>query len=115
MATRGLKAMPTEETTPTTGPTFEEKTVTVRGTTYRLRELDSSSYDKLLKQATLTGDDPDVTLLLRLMVVKSLVEPQLSGDALGELPYRVVRTLTEAVSDLHFGAETPETEQAKNA
>lgn len=97
MANRTLSAVDSSEE----GPKFLEKTVNVRGTDYKFRELSSEEYDKLYKQAEIDGEI-DTSLLLRLMVMKSLAEPAMTGDQIGKLPFRVSRRLTSAVSDLHF-------------
>jgi len=87
---------------------FLEKEVTLRGATYKFRELSSEEYDKLYKAAEKQDGDVDTIVLLRLMTTKSIVEPPLSADQLGKLPLRVTRELTRIVSDLHFEEEQEE-------
>jgi len=98
-------------------PDFLEEEVTVRGTTFRLRELSIGDYDELVKKATtnqtnpLTGEETesiDNSLLLRLMVLKCSVEPKLTPEALANLPMRVVLKLNQTVNRMHYGDE-PET------
>jgi len=100
-------------------PDFLEEEVTVRGVTYRLRELSIGDYDELVKKATtkvanpLTGQDDetiDNSLLLKFMVLRCSVEPKLTPEALANLPMRVVLKLNQTVNRMHYGDE-PETEK----
>lgn len=84
---------------------FLEKETTLRGVTYKFRELSSEEYDKLYKAAEGADGEVDTIVLLRLMVAKTIVDPSLSADQLGKLPLRVSRELTRVVSDLHFEEE----------
>lgn len=98
-------------------PDFIETKVNIRGTTYTIRELSIGEYDELVRKATKTqpnalGEDVetiDNTLLLKLMVLKSVVTPRLNPEALSNLPMRVVLKLNQTVNQLHYGDE-PETE-----
>jgi hypothetical protein len=100
-------------------PDFLEEEVTVRGVTYRLRELSIGDYDELVKKATskvanpLTGQDDeaiDNALLLKLMVLRCSVDPKLTPESLSTLPMRVVLKLNQTVNRMHYGDE-PETEK----
>ena len=100
-------------------PDFLEEEITVRGMTFRLRELSIGDYDELVKKATtkvanpLTGQDDetiDNSLLLKLMVLRCSVEPKLTPESLANLPMRVVLKLNQTVNKMHYGDE-PETEK----
>ncbi len=100
-------------------PDFLEEEVTVRGATFRLRELSIGEYDDLIKKATtprtnpLTGEETEVidnALLLKLMVLKCSVAPKLTPEALANLPMRVVLKLNQTVNRMHYGDE-PESEK----
>lgn len=100
-------------------PDFLEEEVTVRGMTFRLRELSIGDYDELVKKATKKESDPltgredevvDNTLLLKLMVMRCSVEPKLTAESLSNLPMRVVLKLNQTVNRMHYGDE-PETEK----
>ena len=100
-------------------PDFLEEEVVIRGATFKLRELSIGDYDDLVKKSTttvrndLTGesrDDIDNTLLLKLMVLKSSVDPKLTPEMLAGLPMRVVLKLNQTVNRMHYGDE-PETEK----
>jgi len=100
--------------TTTLAPDFLEEEVTVRGTTYRLRELSIGDYDELVKKAThsitnpITGDDQetvDNSLLLKLMVIRCSVEPKLTAESLSAMPMRVVLKLNQTVNRMHYGDE----------
>lgn len=98
-------------------PDFLEEEVSVRGMTFRLRELSIGDYDDLVKKATKTVSNPitgeedesiDNALLLKLMVLKCSVEPKLTPESLANLPMRVVLKLNQTVNRMHYGDE-PET------
>jgi hypothetical protein len=100
-------------------PDFLEEEVTVRGVTYRLRELSIGDYDELVKKATtktmspITGQEDetiDNALLLKLMVLRCSVDPKLTPEVLASLPMRVVLKLNQTVNRMHYGDE-PETEK----
>ena len=100
-------------------PDFLEEEVTVRGVTYRLRELSIGDYDELVKKATtkttspMTGAEDEVidnALLLKFMVLRCSVEPKLTPESLASLPMRVVLKLNQTVNRMHYGDE-PETEK----
>lgn len=95
-------------------PEFIEEEVSVRGVTYRLRELSIGEYDDLVRKATnktvnpLTGSDEeaiDNSLLLKLMVIKCSVDPRLTAESLSSLPMRVVLKLNQTVNRMHYGDE----------
>jgi hypothetical protein len=93
--------------------TPETVTVEARGVKYTFRELEISEYDKLVKQASheepdadgIMQDVTDNTLLLRLMVFKSCVDPKLTADAVTKMGTRLYRGLSRVVNELHFNAE----------
>jgi hypothetical protein len=100
-------------------PDFLEEEVTVRGVTYRLRELSIGDYDELVKKATtkttspMTGQEDesiDNALLLKFMVLRCSVDPKLTPESLAGLPMRVVLKLNQTVNRMHYGDE-PETEK----
>ena len=101
-------------------PEFLEETVTVRGATYKLRELSIGEYDELVAKATTTktngvGDETesvDNTLLLKLMVMKCAVDPKLTAETMSLLPMRVMLKINQTVNRMHYGDEP--TTVAKN-
>ena len=101
-------------------PDFIEEAITIRGVTYRLRELSIGEYDDLVKLATtprtnpMTGEveeETDNTALLKFMVLKCVIDPKLSAEKLSSLPVRVVLKLNQTVNRMHYGDEP--TEDAK--
>lgn len=105
-------------------PDFNEEVVKIRGQEFRLRELSIGEYDDLVKKATtertnpMTGEEEEQTdnqLLLKLMVLKCVVEPKLSAEKLGELPMRVVLKLNQTVNRMHYGDEPTEEGEADAA
>lgn len=99
-----------------TDPT--EKTVTLRGTPYHLRELTIAEYDDCVVKATDTkqnalGEDIEVTdrgRLLRLMVLKSA---GLTLADLSTLKMPVVLKLNQLVNDMHYVDELTDEEKAE--
>lgn len=102
-------------------PDFLEEEVTVRGATFKLRELSIGEYDELVRKATtktpnaMTGQEDeaiDNSLLLKLMVIKCSVEPKLTPESLANLPMRVVLKLNQTVNRMHYGDEPAEPKKA---
>jgi len=91
----------------------EVVTVEIRGKRYKFRELEINEYDKLVKAATREEADEDgimqevtdSTLLLRLMVPKSCVSPELTPEVVNKMGSRLYRALGRVVNDLHYGDE----------
>lgn len=102
--------------TATLSPEFLEEELTVRGTTYRLRELSIGEYDELVRKATTsqtnalgeTAETVDNAVLLKLMVIQCAVEPKLTAESLSRLPMRVVLKLNSTVNRMHYGDEPEE-------
>ncbi len=97
-------------------PDFLEEEVTIRGTTFHLRELSIGDYDDLVKKATTKqtnalGEESetiDNSLLLKLMVLKCAYDPKLTPESLANLPMRVVLKLNSTVNRMHYGDEPEE-------
>jgi hypothetical protein len=93
--------------------TPETVTVEARGVKYTFRELEINEYDKLVKQASheepdadgIMQDVTDNTLLLRLMVFKSCIDPKLTADTVAKMGTKLYRGLARVVNDLHFSSE----------
>jgi hypothetical protein len=103
-------------------PEFIEESVDVRGITFRLRELSIGEYDELVKKATrpqvnadgVEDEIIDNALLLRLMVLKCVVEPKLTPETLAGLPMRLTLKLNQTVNRMHYGDE-PEVKKEEAA
>jgi len=96
------------------------KTVKIRGQKFVIRELTIGEYDDLEKKATtkrpnpVNEEGPDIEVtdrskLLRLMVLKYVIDPHLTLATLAELPMRVALGLNDVVNTMHF----PEEKDAK--
>lgn len=86
---------------------FRTEEVTIRGTTYKMRELSANEYDEILKIATPPDEDQaDLATVLKMMANKSMVEP--AGLDLGSKPYPVYSKLLQTVNKLHFSSDTDE-------
>ncbi len=92
------------------------KTIEIRGMRFQVRELTIGEYDDLEKRATserpnpVNADAPPIEVvdrqqLLRMMVLKSVVEPRLSAAKFADLPTRVALGLNDYVNRLHFPEE----------
>lgn len=102
--------------TRTSDADFEEVTVVVSGKEYVLRELTAREYDECLTLSTAEDGDVDMVQMVKLMLIHSITKPALSDQQLGNLPYKVSRTLKRAVSQLHWADEQEDTaEDAENA
>ena len=92
--------------------TFLEKTVSVSGADYKFRELSVGENDFCADASRKPDGDIDGRMMMRLMIAKSSVEPQLSVENLAAMPNRVYLRFAETVNDLN----TPDLdeEDAKN-
>lgn len=82
---------------------FATTTATIRGVKWVLRELDATTYEELLQKATGENRVVDQSLMFRLMLDKSVIEPEgMTVKAIYAKPYSVVRKLEQIVNDLHF-------------
>jgi len=96
---------------------FTEEVVKIRDQEFRLRELSIGEYDDLVKKAStehtnaMTGEEEERTdnqLLLKLMVLKCVVDPKVSAADLSSMPMRVVLKLNQTVNRMHYGDEPSE-------
>jgi hypothetical protein len=81
---------------------FETRVVVIRDTTYRFRELSASEYDSIIKLASGPDDNAELNTVLRLMAVKSIVDPKLTSAELESKPYPVYAKLLQTVNTMHF-------------
>lgn len=89
---------------------FRTEEVVIRGVTYKFREISANEYDEILKIASGPDDQADLATVLKMMTVKSLVEPVLLPDQLGEKPYPVYNKILQTVNRLHFSVDATEGE-----
>lgn len=97
---------------PARGLTPARKVSTYREVEFELVEVDTETYDRCLKKATNTVQDPitgqdreevDENLALRLLLRESLVKPKITDwKTVGT---RLMRQLERDVRELHFGEE----------
>lgn len=113
--------MPTSRKTVPTTPDFLTEEVVIRGHKFVLQELSIGEYDELVQKATTTQTDPvtgrefeqtDNTLLLKMMVLKSCVDPKLTPEKLAALPMRVTLKLNAKVNEMHFSEEPDDEEES---
>ncbi len=76
--------------------------VAIRGVTYKLRELTASEYDEIIKMASGPDDNADLATVLKMMTIKSVVEPPMTAEQLGDKPYPVYRQILQTVNKMHF-------------
>ena len=87
---------------------FYEETVTLRGTKYTFREISADKYEELLKTAEGEDGTADLSLVLRLMIPESLIEPKLTTEQIYKKPLPVVTAIQNTVNRLHFTTEPTE-------
>lgn len=92
---------------------FKTEEITIRGQTYRFRELSANEYDEIMKIASGPDDNADLALVLKMMAVKSLIDPQMTAEEMGNKPYPVYSKLLQTVNKLHFAVD--ETGEAPNS
>lgn len=88
---------------------FLEDSVTLRGTTYKFRELSGERYEELLKEAEGPDGTADLSTVLRLMIPESLIDPKLTTEQIYRKPLPVVTAIQNHVNRLHFRTEPEET------
>ena len=81
---------------------FETKTIDIRGTTYRFRELSASEYDKIIKLASGPDDNAELNLVLKLMATQSIIDPKMTAAELDAKPYPIYAKLLQTVNLMHF-------------
>lgn len=92
---------------------FRTEDVVIRGATYKLRELSANEYDEIIKIASGPDDNADLATVLKMMAIKSIIEPSgLTAAELGEKPYPVYSKLLQAVNKMHFGSDEGEAPNA---
>lgn len=101
MATRKSEATLTEE--------FREESVTLRGTTYRFREISGTTYEEIIKMAQGEDGEADLATVLKLMIPESLVSPKLSTEQIYAKPLPVLTAIQGVVNRMHFRDEPQET------
>ncbi len=85
---------------------FRTEDVVIRGTTYKLRELSAREYDDIIKIASGPDDNADLSVVLKMMAIKSITEPAITSDEqLLAKPYGVYSKILQAVNKLHFGSD----------
>lgn len=89
--------------TPKVSEEFRTEEVTIRGVTYKMRELSANEYDAILKVASGPDDNADLATVLKMMADKSLIDP--IGVDLGSKPYPVYSKILQTVNKLHFSAD----------
>jgi hypothetical protein len=80
--------------------TFNEKTITIGEDAYKFRELTVGENDFCADAAKGPDGTIDGRKMMRLMIVKSAVEPKLSAEDLLAIPNRIYIKFCEVVNDL---------------
>lgn len=89
-----------------------------RGVEYVLRELSMEDYDRTIDQATQTDETTKVETFdgaahTKILLAKSLVEPQMTAKEIYAQGTRVVRGLQSALQELYFDEEPDELKKAE--
>lgn len=93
---------------------FRTTKVDIGGVEYSLRELSVKENNACVAASKQTDGTFDGRIMMRMMVLKSVVEPKLVDTALDELPNRLYLRLCDVVSDLNADEEDVD-DEAKNA
>lgn len=88
---------------------FLEDSVTLRGVTYRFRELSGERYEEMLKEAEGPDGTADLSTVLRLMIPESLIDPKLTTEQIYRKPLPVLTAIQNHVNRMHFRSEPEET------
>jgi len=84
---------------------FRTVKVDLGGTEYTLRELSVKENDDCTKMAKQADGTFDGRIMMRMMVLKSIVDPVTKDTDLGELPQRLYLRLCDLVTDLNADEE----------
>lgn len=87
---------------------FLEKEVEIGGTKFVVRELSVQENDDCIEAARKEDGQVDGRIMMRLMVTKSVVSPELNADLISKLPSRIYVKIAEAVNDVNSGEESDE-------
>lgn len=80
---------------------FREKAFPLGGTDWKFRELSVQESDACIDAARKENGDIDGRTHMRLMIVKSSVEPKITLDQLAKLPNRVYLLFADFVNELN--------------
>lgn len=92
--------------------TFHVERATMRGVTYVLRELTAEQYEECLEKARGPEGLSDNVTLLKFMLEKSLISPQMKIAEIWRLPYPIIRKLNDIINDMHFSVIETDEEKA---
>lgn len=84
---------------------FRTREVTIRGKVYKFRELSASDYDEIVKIASGPEDQAELATVLKMMAVKSIIEPAMTADEMSAKPYPVYNKMLQTVNEMHFSAD----------
>ena len=79
---------------------FETRTITLRGITYTMRELDVDEYEECLKSAEDERGFAEFGRLLKMMTIRAVSPSPAARER--PLPYPIYRTLEQVVNVMHF-------------
>ena len=81
--------------------TFLEKSVDFNGTSYKFKELSVGENDFCADAARDPEGKIDGRKMMRLMIVKSAIEPKITLEEVADMPNRMYLRLCEIVNDLN--------------
>ena len=84
---------------------FLEEEVTLRGVTYKFRELSGSTYEDIIKEAEGPDGTADLATVLKLMIPEALVSPKLTTEQIFSKPLPVVTAIQNVVNRMNFRSE----------
>jgi hypothetical protein len=88
---------------------FARDEITLRGVTYKFRELSVAEYDDIVKMCSSTNEAGeeliDNRLLSQMMTVESCETPKMTTEKMRKLGMRLSRKLNNVASSLNYGDE----------
>jgi hypothetical protein len=98
---------------------FKIKSITLRGTTYKFREVDGQVYDDCVENSTSEIDDQgrrttDWAMVNKFLLERSLVDPKMPLKTISALPYGVRQAMFIVINELHPPFTTEGREEKKD-
>lgn len=84
---------------------FKDASTTINGVEWKFRELSVIENDQCADGAKGPDGEFDGRTMMRLLIIKSSVEPKLDATRLGKLPQRVYLQIARVVNDLNNSEE----------
>lgn len=94
---------------------FATKTITIKGTEYKFREITVEENDLCNDAGTGPDGKWNGRAALRMMIVKSSVDPKITDEQIGKMPLSVYNKVAAAVNEVNSPDDDEEDESDPNA